>query len=135
MGIRNFLSQFTFVFLQVLDTLLHHLVSLPYLTVLNLSGCTKLTDVAVKQMADSSYAAFLRELYLAGCDKLTDRSVLAMCGKLPQLAYLSLAFCSLLTDSAIESLAQCKQLRQVNLSNTKFGDQVVRQRLFGCYRF
>ncbi|CAL8078644.1 unnamed protein product [Calicophoron daubneyi] len=109
----------------VSDSLFRHLASVPCLTVLNLSGCTGLTDAGIKLLVESCYASFLRELYLAGCRQLTDRSVFMIDHKFPQLAYLSLADCDLLSDSALDVLSQCKSLWQLNLSNTQLGDRSI----------
>lgn len=57
------------------DILLQHLIPLPHLTVLKLSGCESLTDQGIKLLTDGAYADNLKELYLARCDKLTDKAI------------------------------------------------------------
>ncbi|CAH8831658.1 unnamed protein product [Trichobilharzia szidati] len=105
------------------DFLLQYLVLLKHLTILNLTGCENLTDYGIKLLADGEYASCLRELYLTRCIKLTDKAIHSMSGRLPNLAYLSLASCPLITDAAFELLCQFQQLWQINLNSTKIGDR------------
>ncbi|TPP58718.1 putative adenylate kinase [Fasciola gigantica] len=121
---RNALTQFTVTDCPRLsERTLNHLQQSPYLTVLNLSGNRQLGDAGVKIISDSAYVGCLRELYLTGCDRLTDRAVRMIDQRFSQLAYLSLASCPLLTDATLTVLAQLRRLWQLNLSETKLGDQ------------
>uniref|UniRef100_A0A095A7S4 F-box/LRR-repeat protein 13 n=1 Tax=Schistosoma haematobium TaxID=6185 RepID=A0A095A7S4_SCHHA len=86
------------------DILLQHLIPLPHLTVLKLSGCESLTDQGIKLLTDGAYADNLKELLL-------------------NLAYLSLASCPLISDGAFELLGQLQKLWQINLNSTKLGDR------------
>ncbi|KAK4472504.1 hypothetical protein MN116_003750 [Schistosoma mekongi] len=108
---------------KLTDILLQNLLPLQHLTILNLSGCESLTDQAVKLLTDGLYAEHLIELYMARCNKLTDKSIHAMSLRLINLAYLSLASCPLISDSAFELLSQLPKLWQVNLNATKLGDR------------
>ncbi|CAH8454436.1 unnamed protein product [Schistosoma intercalatum] len=105
------------------DILLQHLIPLPHLTVLKLSGCESLTDQGIKLLTDGAYADNLKELYLARCDKLTDKAIHIMSARLLNLAYLSLASCPLISDGAFELLGQLQKLWQINLNSTKLGDR------------
>ncbi|VDP51681.1 unnamed protein product [Schistosoma curassoni] len=105
------------------DILLQHLIPLPHLTVLKLSGCESLTDQGIKLLTDGAYADNLKELYLARCDKLTDKAIHLMSARLLNLAYLSLASCPLISDGAFELLGQLQKLWQINLNSTKLGDR------------
>ncbi|CAH8452297.1 unnamed protein product [Schistosoma turkestanicum] len=109
--------------IKVTDNLLQHLIPLPYLTVLKLSGCESLTDHGIKLLTDGIYAENLKELYLARCHKLTDKAIHTMSVRLLNLAYLSLASCPLISDAAFELLGQVQKLWQINLNSTKLGDR------------
>ncbi|TGZ63621.1 hypothetical protein CRM22_006826 [Opisthorchis felineus] len=103
---------------ELTDSILRDLMVFPSLVVINLSRCTKLTDVGVKCIAQSAYASKLRELYLAGCGNLTDRSIICLDKRLPQLAYFSVACCPRISKPALMRLDRWKGLWQLNISGT-----------------
>ena len=57
----------------------------------------------------------LKSLGLNGCEKLTDDDIELLAGQYPQLQDLRIALCEGFTIAAMERLAQCPDLRTVNL--------------------
>ena len=57
----------------------------------------------------------LKSLGLNGCEELTDDDIELLAGQYPQLQDLRIALCKGFTNAAMERLAQCPDLRTVNL--------------------
>ncbi|KAJ2925664.1 hypothetical protein H1R20_g11430, partial [Candolleomyces eurysporus] len=85
------------------------------LRLLNLSCCTRITDVAIEGII--ACAPGLRTLALKRCPLLTDRSVKAICNLGRSLHYLNLAHVEQITEESVKRLAQsCNRLRYVDFS-------------------
>ncbi|XP_046807357.1 uncharacterized protein LOC111683623 [Lucilia cuprina] len=85
-----------------LEALLDHLQvihSLPHLTVLSLSGCSKLTDDGVELIAENLQK--LRALDLSWCPRITDASLEYIACDLNQLEELTLDRCVHITDIGV----------------------------------
>ncbi|OAA48782.1 Cyclin-like F-box [Cordyceps fumosorosea ARSEF 2679] len=85
-----------------------------HLRILDLTCCTRLTDVGVKKIID--VAPRLRNLVLAKCRLITDASLnyIAKLGK--NLHYLHLGHCANITDEGVKTLvAHCNRIRYIDL--------------------
>ena len=83
--------------------------------VLDLSGCTAITEAAVTQLA--SACTGLQELSLCGCARAgTDPTLQSLAAHCPLLAVLNLGWCEALTDVGVGALATaCVKLRVLDL--------------------
>ncbi|CAE7178795.1 unnamed protein product, partial [Rhizoctonia solani] len=89
--------------------------SFEHLRILDLTGCTSLTDAAVEGII--SVAPKIRNLVLAKCALLTDNAIASVCKLGRYLHYLHLGHVSLITDRAVIQLARtCTRLRYVDLA-------------------
>ncbi|EGX89027.1 Cyclin-like F-box [Cordyceps militaris CM01] len=85
-----------------------------HLRILDLTCCTRLTDVGVKKIID--VAPRLRNLVLAKCRLITDSSLnyIAKLGK--NLHYLHLGHCANITDEGVKTLVtHCNRIRYIDL--------------------
>ncbi|KAG9104282.1 SCF ubiquitin ligase complex subunit [Ceratobasidium sp. 370] len=97
------------------ETSLHTTRSFEHLRILDLTGCTSLTDTAVEGII--SVAPKIRNLVLAKCALLTDNAIASVCKLGRYLHYLHLGHVSLITDGAVVQLARtCTRLRYVDLA-------------------
>ncbi|CAE6440569.1 unnamed protein product [Rhizoctonia solani] len=97
------------------DTGLTTARSFEHLRILDLTGCTSLTDAAVEGII--SVAPKIRNLVLAKCTLLTDNAIASVCKLGRYLHYLHLGHVSLITDRAVIQLARtCTRLRYVDLA-------------------
>ncbi|CUA69166.1 SCF E3 ubiquitin ligase complex F-box protein grrA [Rhizoctonia solani] len=89
--------------------------SFEHLRILDLTGCTSLTDAAIEGII--SVAPKIRNLVLAKCTLLTDNAIASVCKLGRYLHYLHLGHVSLITDRAVIQLARtCTRLRYVDLA-------------------
>ncbi|KAG8765300.1 SCF ubiquitin ligase complex subunit [Ceratobasidium sp. 428] len=97
------------------ETSLQTTRSFEHLRILDLTGCTSLTDTAVEGII--SVAPKIRNLVLAKCALLTDNAIASVCKLGRYLHYLHLGHVSLITDGAVIQLARtCTRLRYVDLA-------------------
>ncbi|THH29134.1 hypothetical protein EUX98_g5049 [Antrodiella citrinella] len=90
--------------------------SFEHLRMLDLTGCSQLTDEAVEGVI--AVAPKIRNLVLAKCIQLTDAAVEAICVLGKHLHYLHLGHAGSITDRSIRSLARaCTRLRYIDLAN------------------
>ena len=75
-----------------------------YLSSLNLSDCSLLRDNAVQSIAETLGPRNLRSLVLSGCTKITDVAVLSICAHAVRLENLELSECDRLSDISILEL-------------------------------
>lgn len=83
--VANIQLIYTFIFVYLHSVLVH---SLPHLTVLSLSGCSKVTDDGVELIAENLQK--LRALDLSWCPRITDASLEYIACDLNQLEELTL---------------------------------------------
>lgn len=89
--------------------------SFEHLRILDLTGCTSVTDVAIEGII--SVAPKIRNLILAKCTLLTDNAIASVCKLGRYLHYLHLGHVSMITDRAVIQLARtCTRLRYVDLA-------------------
>lgn len=88
---------------------------LPALRGIDLTGCSRITDLSVFQIVNA--AAKLRSLTLTRCINLTDRGVVQISRLGKYLHHLHLGHCSNLTDRSITFLVKyCSRLRYIDLA-------------------
>lgn len=78
---------------------------------LNLGRCTRLTDAALRALADN--VPMLEGLELGGCVALTDAGFAALLPTLPHLTHLDLEECTELTDATLVALARGPAARRL----------------------
>lgn len=78
---------------------------------LNLGRCTRLTDAALRALADN--VPMLEGLELGGCVALTDAGFAALLPTLPRLTHLDLEECTELTDATLVALARGPAARRL----------------------
>ena len=84
---------------------------------LNLTGCSLLTDSALRCLAGR--VPNLETLQLGGCTALTDTGFVALLPTLPKLTHLDIEECSELTNTTLQALARgpaAKQLQHLQCS-------------------
>lgn len=87
-----------------------------HLRMLDLTGCSQITDEAIEGIVAA--APKIRNLVLAKCTLLTDRAVEAICAIGKHLHYLHLGHAGSITDRSIRSLARaCTRLRYIDLAS------------------
>ncbi|KAM3438246.1 hypothetical protein NHJ13734_004261 [Beauveria thailandica] len=98
-----------------------------HLRILDLTCCTRLTDVGVKKIVD--VAPRLRNLVLAKCRLITDHALnyIAKLGK--NLHYLHLGHCANITDEGVKTLVtHCNRIRYIDLGCcTNLTDESVKR--------
>lgn len=85
----------------------------PFVSTLNLSHCVLLRDTAVQVIAEQLGPRQLRSLVLSGCNKITDLAVLSLCVHTVRLENLELSGCDRITDVSILELASTITARDV----------------------
>eukprot|EP01090_Pellita_catalonica_P015094 TRINITY_DN3994_c0_g1_i1.p1 TRINITY_DN3994_c0_g1~~TRINITY_DN3994_c0_g1_i1.p1 ORF type:complete len:802 (-),score=55.12 TRINITY_DN3994_c0_g1_i1:40-2226(-) len=85
------------------------------LTRLSLSGCTKITDKALRILGQSCLG--LVWLDISGCESVTDSGLAAIASGCPALENLSLAECTRISDPGIADLARkCPHLQSLSVA-------------------
>ncbi|XP_030586948.1 LOW QUALITY PROTEIN: dynein regulatory complex subunit 6 [Archocentrus centrarchus] len=104
------------------DASLKSVASLKHLQYLDISHCSKVTDVGIQYLTKGCSATKLRELNVSHCSHITDISVMRIAQRLYKLFHLNLGYCVRLTDSAVEWLSgSC--LCSLDLSGCNIQDQ------------
>jgi F-box and leucine-rich repeat protein GRR1 len=87
------------------------------LRVLDLSGCTQLTDTAIEGIV--LHAPRIQNFALSGCSQLTDKAVISICALGRCLHTLNLGHITTISDRAIIKLARsCPNLKSIDLACT-----------------
>lgn len=90
-----------------------------HLRMLDLTGCSNITDEAVEGII--AIAPKIRNLVLAKCMHLTDAAVEAICMLGKHLHYLHLGHAVTITDRSIRTLARaCTRLRYIDLASKSY---------------
>jgi len=77
----------------------------PWIEQLNLADCSIVRDNAVQILAENlGSLGKLRSLVLSGCTKITDLAVLSLCANVPSLENLELSGCDRITDVSIREI-------------------------------
>jgi F-box and leucine-rich repeat protein GRR1 len=98
-----------------------------HLRILDLTSCTRLTDVAVQKIIE--VAPRLRNLVLAKCRNITDVAVNAISKLGKNLHYVHLGHCGQITDEGVKRLVHnCNRIRYIDLGCcTNLTDESVKR--------
>lgn len=89
---------------------------------LNLGRCTRLTDAALRALADN--VPMLEGLELGGCVALTDAGFAALIPTLPRLTHLDLEECTEVTDATLVALARGPAARRLTSVGVSYCENV-----------
>lgn len=89
---------------------------------LNLGRCTRLTDAALRALADN--VPMLEGLELGGCVALTDVGFAALLPTLPRLTHLDLEECTEVTDATLVTLARGPAARRLTSVGVSYCENV-----------
>ncbi|XP_070803478.1 F-box and leucine-rich repeat protein 13 [Pituophis catenifer annectens] len=108
---------------KITDISLKLIVPLENIIILNLSGCTRISDSGIKAFVDGNSASKLKELNLANSCYVSDISLVKLSDRCPNLIYLNLHNCQLVTDAGIQAMTAMASLAYLNISRTNITDQ------------
>lgn len=89
---------------------------------LNLGRCTRLTDAALRALADN--VPMLEGLELGGCVALTDVGFAALLPTLPRLTHLDLEECTEVTDATLVTLARGPAARRLTSVGVSYCENI-----------
>eukprot|EP00937_MAST-01D_sp_MAST-1D-sp2_P004759 g4759.t1 len=97
----------------------------PGITIIDLEGCTNITDAAVEALAQRCPG--ITRIVLSGCTNITDAAVEALAQRCPGITIIGLNGCTNTTDAAVEALAQrCPGITIIGLNGcTNITDAAV----------
>ncbi|XP_039219739.1 dynein regulatory complex subunit 6 isoform X2 [Crotalus tigris] len=110
---------------RITDVALKLIVPLDQIVILNLSGCTRIGDSGIKSFVDGRSAPKLKELNLANCCHVSDISLVKISERCPNLIYLNLHNCQLVTDTGMQAMTAMASLAYLNISRIGITDQVL----------
>ncbi|KAK9399344.1 F-box/LRR-repeat protein 13-like [Crotalus adamanteus] len=108
---------------RITDVALKLIVPLDQIVILNLSGCTRIGDSGIKSFVDGRSAPKLKELNLANCCHVSDISLVKISERCPNLIYLNLHNCQLVTDTGMQAMTAMASLAYLNISRIGITDQ------------
>lgn len=110
------------------DQVPYPIYSLQCLQALDLTACSKITDVGIVQVMRFQE---LRILHLTMCPEITDKSLIAVASKVPSLQELYLSHCTKITDMGVVFVTEwLKRLTLLDISNC---DEVTNKSLEAIY--
>ncbi|GMM30077.1 hypothetical protein DAMA08_028220 [Martiniozyma asiatica (nom. inval.)] len=92
----------------------HISINLPNLLELDLSRCTTITDLGFISWLGNKLS--IQKLILRDCTFLSDKAIEAIPLTCPNLNFLDLTFCCMLTDLSLHHLSNCSNLDSLNVS-------------------
>ncbi|XP_060052343.1 F-box and leucine-rich repeat protein 13 isoform X4 [Erinaceus europaeus] len=110
---------------RITDGSLKSLSPLKHLTVLNLTNCIRLGDSGLRHFLDGSASTKIRELNLSNCTHLSDASLYKLSDCCPNLNYLSLRNCVLLTNIGVDHIVNIFSLLSIDLSGTVISNEAL----------
>ncbi|XP_039988850.1 dynein regulatory complex subunit 6 isoform X3 [Xiphias gladius] len=84
---------------------LKSVATLKNLQYLDISLCSKVSDVGIKYLTEGYSVTKLRDLNISHCSHITDISVMRIAQRLCKLYHLNLSYCERLTDTSLEWLS------------------------------
>ncbi|KAG8142676.1 hypothetical protein E2320_005875 [Naja naja] len=111
--------------MKITDVSLKLIAPLDNIVILNLSGCPRIGDSGIKSFVDGHSASKLKELNLANCSYVSDIALVKISDRCPNLIYLNLHNCQLVTDTGVQAMAPMASLAYLNISRTGISDQVL----------
>ncbi|KAJ8003057.1 hypothetical protein DPEC_G00165400 [Dallia pectoralis] len=108
---------------RMTDTSLKYMGTLRNLLYLNISCCSRVSDMGTRYLTEGPSASKLRELNLGHCSRISDLCIMRLVQKCSKLNHLSVCYCENMTDSALEWLASCSSLLSLDISGCNVTDQ------------
>ncbi|XP_070611229.1 F-box and leucine-rich repeat protein 13 isoform X2 [Erythrolamprus reginae] len=108
---------------KITDVALKLIAPLDHIIILNLSGA-RIGDSGIKAFIESPSASKLKELSLANC-YVSDIALVKLSERCPNLIYLNLHHCQLVTDTGFQAMATMPMLAFLNVSRTNITDQCL----------
>ncbi|XP_069765822.1 F-box and leucine-rich repeat protein 13 [Narcine bancroftii] len=108
---------------KITDNSLKFISTLKSIVVLNISDCTRITDVGIQSFVEGPSGSKLRELNLSNCVLITDVSILKIAQRCFRLTHLRMRYCVHLTDSGIEWLGSLPAVTNIDLTGTNAQEQ------------
>ncbi|CAG5958170.1 unnamed protein product [Menidia menidia] len=90
---------------RITDQGLRSVATLKNLQYLDISLCSRVSDVGIQYLVDGCSANKLHELNVSHCPQITDISVRRIAQRLCKLYHLNLSYCGRLTNLAVEGLS------------------------------
>ncbi|XP_008299140.1 F-box/LRR-repeat protein 13 [Stegastes partitus] len=90
---------------RMTDASLKSVATLKNLEYLDVSFCSRVSDVGIQYLTEGSSVTKLEELNISHCSNITDASVMRIAQRFCKLYHLDLSYCERLTDLAVEWLS------------------------------
>ncbi|KAK2842135.1 hypothetical protein Q5P01_012335 [Channa striata] len=107
---------------RMTDISLRSVATLKNLQYLNISFCSRVSDVGIGYLAEGSAVTKLQELNVSHCSGLTDNSVIRIAQRFCKLHHLNLSYCERLTDMSLEWLSG-SSISSLDISGCNIQDQ------------
>ncbi|KAI3371433.1 hypothetical protein L3Q82_024023, partial [Scortum barcoo] len=107
---------------RMTDASLRSVAALKNLQYLDISLCTKVSDIGIQYLTEGSSSTKMRELNVSHCSHITDMSVMRIAQRLCKLSHLNLSFCERLTDMSLEWLSG-SSICSLDISGCNIQDQ------------
>ncbi|XP_051807462.1 dynein regulatory complex subunit 6 isoform X1 [Acanthochromis polyacanthus] len=107
---------------RMTDVGLRSVASLKNLQYLDISFCSRVSDVGILYLTEGSSASKLKELNVSHCSHITDTSVMSIAQRLCKLYHLDVSYCGRLTNSAVEWLSG-SSIYSLDISGCNIQDQ------------
>nr|XP_020469743.1 F-box/LRR-repeat protein 13 isoform X2 [Monopterus albus] len=107
---------------RMTDASLKSVATLKHLKYLDISRCSRVSDVGIKYLTEGSSVTKLQELNVSHCSHITDISVMRIVQRLCKLRHLDLSYCQRLTDRSLECLSG-SSICSLDISGCNIQDQ------------
>ncbi|KAK6318131.1 hypothetical protein J4Q44_G00114220 [Coregonus suidteri] len=108
---------------RMTDSSLKSMGALKNLVYLNISHCSRVSDMGLRYLTEGPSASKLRELNLSNCSRINDLAIMRVAQKCSKLNHLSVAYCDNLSNSGLEWLSSCSSLLSLDISGCNIMDQ------------
>uniref|UniRef100_A0A4W5KDK7 F-box and leucine-rich repeat protein 13 n=1 Tax=Hucho hucho TaxID=62062 RepID=A0A4W5KDK7_9TELE len=108
---------------RMTDSSLKSMGALKNLVYLNISHCSRVSDMGLRYLTEGPSASKLRELNLSNCSRINDLAIMRVAQKCSKLNHLSVSYCDNLSNSGLEWLSSCSSLLSLDISGCNIMDQ------------
>ncbi|XP_055789606.1 dynein regulatory complex subunit 6 isoform X2 [Salvelinus fontinalis] len=108
---------------RMTDSSLKSMGTLKNLVYLNISHCSRVSDMGLRYLTEGPSASKLRELNLSNCSRINDLAIMRVAQKCSKLNHLSVSYCDNLSNSGLEWLSSCSSLLSLDISGCNIMDQ------------